>query len=818
MVGSTGRLGSVVARLPRPGLRSVVVTLSAGLVLGAAVITAENAAGNVRTAAAREAQRSAQTVVRSSVDLLLTEEAMHAPGSANGRAIDSMLERLVSGGGLLRIKIWSPEGVVLFSDLPALRGRQFDVEADLAEALDGEVETEFVGGDELAAENVFEVGLADRILEMYLPITSPSGEVIAAYEIYEDAAPIEALVADTRRDVFLAALAVAGGLLVVLMLAFAATSRLLSSQNRRLADLAGDLRRREARFRSLVQNSSDAFVVLGVDGTIQYESVAVERVLGYRVDDRAETSFLDTAHPDDREMGEAVLREVVGMADAERTFDLRLRHVDGSWRVIECVAKDLLADPAVGGIVINYRDITERRALEEQLVHQAFHDPLTGLANRALFGDRVAHALSRRQRDRRPLIVMFTDLDDFKTINDSLGHEAGDTVLVEVAERLRSAIRPGDTVARLGGDEFAFLLEDVIDRGDGETVANRIMAALASPIAVGTSEVVVSASIGIATGGNGRDDASALLRDADVAMYSAKRRNRGSFANYEPTMHAAALARLELEADLRRAIDGDQFLLHYQPIVVLDDGRITGFEALVRWGHPRRGLVGPADFIPVAEATGLIVPIGRWVLREACAQAKRWQTDVPADPPLTMSVNLSVRELQDPGLVEHVAAVVQETGVAPSSLVLEITETSMVEDADETLATLHALRGLGVRLAIDDFGTGYSSLSYLRRLPVDVLKVDRSLVASSGEIARDAALVDAVFRLGHDLGLQTIVEGVEEPEQRSRLVALGCQLGQGFLFARPMDAAAATEALHTMMAPGAPTEPRDGSGSDRAAA
>jgi diguanylate cyclase (GGDEF)-like protein/PAS domain S-box-containing protein len=798
---------AALARLPRPGLRAIVVAVSAGLVLGAAVITAENAAGHVRAAAAREVQRSAEIVVRSSVDLLLTDEAMHAPDSANGRAINTLLERLVEVGGLLRIKIWSPDGVVLFSDLPELRGAAFPVNHELEESLEGEVEIEFSDGLEEGAESASERPLADQILEVYLPITSPSGEIVAAYEIYEDAGPIEALVDETRRDVFLAALVVAAGLLVLLVVAFSATSRLLSSQNRRLADLASDLRRREARFRALVQSSSDAFVVVDPDGTILYESVAVERVLGYPVERRTGARFFDLAHPDDRDLGDRTLGEIVGMTEPERSFDIRLRHADGSWRVIECVAKDRLADPAVGGIVINYRDITERRALEEQLVHQAFHDPLTGLANRALFGDRVGHALNRRQRDRRPLVVMFMDIDDFKTINDSLGHEAGDAVLVAVAERLRSTIRPGDTVARLGGDEFAFLLEDVVDRSDGVTVAERIIAALASPIAVpsASSDVVVGASMGITVASDGSDDASALLRDADVAMYSAKRRNRGSYAVYEPTMHEAAVARLELEADLRRAIEHGEFVVHYQPIVTLEDGRITGFEALVRWRHPRRGLIGPPEFIPLAETTGLIIPIGREVLREACAQAKRWQTAAPTDPLLTMSVNLSVRELGDPGLVEHVAGVLGDTGLPAASLILEITETSMVSDAEDTLATLHALRALGVRLAIDDFGTGYSSLSYLRRLPVDILKLDRSLVASSGELARDAALVDAVFRLGHDLGLQTIVEGVEEPEQRSRLVALGCDLGQGFLFARPMDATAATAALRN--ATSSPVDP-----------
>jgi diguanylate cyclase (GGDEF)-like protein/PAS domain S-box-containing protein len=786
--------------------------LAAGLVLGAAVVTAENAAANVRAAAASEARRSAEVVVRSSVDLLLTDEAMHTPGGDTGQAINALLERLVYDGGLLRIKIWSPDGTILFSDLAELRGSTFAVEHDLAEALEGTVEVEFVRGDELTGENASERGLADRVLEIYLPIQSPTGEVVAAYEIYEDAGPIEVLVSTTRRDVFLVAVLAAALLFLLLMIAFTASSRMVATKNRKLADLANDLRHREARFRSLVQNSSDAFVVLGADGVISYESDAVERVLGYEAKARAGCAFLDLAHVDDRESAQSALEEVADEADSERRFDLRLRHADGSWRNIECVAKNLLGDPAVGGIVVNYRDVTERRALEEMLVHQAFHDPLTRLANRALFGDRVSHALSRRHRDRRPLIVMFADLDDFKTINDSLGHEAGDQVLIEVARRLQSAIRTGDTVARLGGDEFAFLLEDVVDRSDGEQVADRVLEALEGPIRVGNADVVVSASIGIAVGGDRRADASTLLRDADVAMYTAKRRHRGGYVLYEPTMHAAAVARLELESDLRSAIDHEDFTVHYQPIVTLGDGRITGFEALVRWRHPRRGLISPDQFIPIAETTGLIVPIGRWVLREACRQARRWQVDLQPDPPVTMSVNLSVRELHDPGLVDHVAAVLAETGLDPTLLVLEITETSMVEDADEMLATLHALRALGVRLAVDDFGTGYSSLSYLRRLPIDVLKLDRSLVSSSDEAGRDAALVDAVFRLGADLGLQTIVEGVEEPEQRARLVALGCELGQGFLFARPMDGAAATDVLRDATLRGA-TGSGAGSGS-----
>ena len=413
------------------------------------------------------------------------------------------------------------------------------------------------------------------------------------------------------------------------------------------------------------------------------------------------------------------------------------------------------------------------------------------------------------------MVVLFVDLDDFKAINDSLGHAAGDRVLQEVGERLRTTVRPGDTVARLGGDEFAFLLEDVADPGDADEVAERVAAALVTPLAVGGVEVALRASVGIALAQDG-DAAADLLRDADTAMYTAKARGGGAYERFVPAMREAAISRFELGADLRRAIERREFVLHYQPVVDLTHGRILGFEALVRWQHPTRGLLSPAAFVPTAEATGLIVAIGRWVLEEACTQAQRWQLDTLTEPKLSMSANLSPRELREPGLVENVAAILRRTGVDPSTIVLEITETSMVEDADGAIATLQALKALGVRLAIDDFGTGYSSLSYLRRLPVDVLKLDRSFVVPAGRGDRESALVDAVFRLGRSLGLVTIAEGIEDAEQRDRLVSLGCRVGQGYLFARPMAEPAASEFLVANQAASADAEAGDGR--DRGAA
>ncbi len=795
-------------------LRPAVLVVASVLVLGAAFITADDAAHRVTQAAGIEAARSAETIVRASVDPLLAESTMGDPGGASGSAIDNLLQRLVQPGGIARIKLWSPTGTVLFSDLPEIRGRAFDVDDDLQEALDGGTSSDLKFGTSQAAENAFDVGLPDDYLEIYLPVRASNGTVIGAYEIYEDASSIIDLIEATRRDVFIVAGLAATVLLLMLWGAFNATSRTLASQNGRLVELAADLRAREARFRSLLQNSSDAQAILDADGRVRYESVAVERILGHPAADWEGRGFASVVHDEDRRSVEQALADLASGQGSERRFEARVKHADGTWRMLEAIGRNLLEDPAVAGIVVNHRDITERKVLEAQLTRQAFHDALTGLPNRALFTDRVSHALRRRGRQHRGVVVLFVDLDDFKSINDSLGHQAGDRVLQEVAERLRTTVRPGDTVARLGGDEFAFLLEDVADPADGDQVAERVALALAAPLAVGGVEVALRASVGIAMAADG-DAAADLLRDADTAMYTVKAHGGGAYERFEPAMREAAITRFELGADLRRAIERGEFVLHYQPVVDLRAGTILGFEALVRWQHPTRGLLPPAAFVPAAEATGLIVSIGRWVLEESCRQAHLWQLANHVDPPLTMSANLSARELREPGLVENVAAILQRTGVDPATIVLEITETSMVEDADGAIATLQALKALGVRLAIDDFGTGYSSLSYLRRLPVDVLKLDRSFVVPAGRGDRESALVDAVFRLGRSLGLVTIAEGIEDTEQRDRLISLGCSVGQGYLFARPMAETAAAEFLRSHLAP---ADGAAGDGRDRGAA
>jgi diguanylate cyclase (GGDEF)-like protein len=462
----------------------------------------------------------------------------------------------------------------------------------------------------------------------------------------------------------------------------------------------------------------------------------------------------------------------------------------------------------VRSVVVTTRDVTAQKQLEAQLQHNAFHDALTGLANRALFTDRLEHALARTDRGQTPVAVLFVDLDDFKAVNDGSGHGAGDALLIAVADRLRRVLRPGDTVARLGGDEFAVLLEDAGSH-HAEATAQRLLAVLTEPFPVAEADVRISASVGIAVGAAGLHDPDELLRHADVAMYAAKEAGKGRSAVFAPDMDSAIIGQLRMKAELARAVEQGELTVFYQPTVDLASGRLAGVEALVRWQHPERGLVPPLEFIPLAEQTGLVVPIGRFVLREACRQVNAWHAAHPGRPPMTVSVNLSARELQEPDLIASVRDALDASGLDPAHLVLEITESVLVVDLPTTVGTLHELRALGLRLAVDDFGTGYSSLAYLENLPVDVLKIDKSFVDRIGEPATagpDAAqaggtdarrpvMVSAISQLGHALHLQLVAEGIEQPEQLETLRALGCQYGQGYHFSRPLPAEALGELL-----------------------
>jgi diguanylate cyclase (GGDEF)-like protein len=479
----------------------------------------------------------------------------------------------------------------------------------------------------------------------------------------------------------------------------------------------------------------------------------------------------------------------------------------------------LEAIAALGATALrNIQLMGDLRDSREALAHQAHHDPLTGLANRARFRQRLAHALGSAHATQVAVLVL--DLDGFKTVNDSLGHAAGDRLLVDVAARLLNATRGSDTVARLGGDEFAILLENAKHARESEVVAERILTALQAPVLADGRPVVVGGSIGIARvdapeasrvealrqEGPGlargiAEAAEAMLRDADIAMYRAKTGGRGRWALFEPEMHAAAVERLALEADLRAAIEAGAFTVAYQPIVGLAAADLVGVEALMRWTHPTRGAIPPADFIPLAEETGLIIPLGRWILGAACRQGAAWQAERGPDaPPITITVNVSGRQLEDPAFNDDVAAAIDESGINPATLVLELTESTIAQNPEAARARLVALKTLGVRLAIDDFGTGYSSLSYLQQFPIDVLKIDKTFVDNVTRGGSHAALARTIVALADALEVKCVAEGVEESEQRACLRELGCSLGQGYHFARPMSADAMGRLLGT--APG----------------
>ena len=478
----------------------------------------------------------------------------------------------------------------------------------------------------------------------------------------------------------------------------------------------------------------------------------------------------------------AKVHELYADPEAE-SFDL-LQFRDG--RMVERYSKPQRVDGVTVGRVWSFRDVSDHKRLEQELAHQAFHDSLTGLANQALFRDRVDHAVARNARLASRLGVVFLDLDNFKTVNDSLGHTAGDALLVAVAERLGRCVRDSDTVARLGGDEFAVLVEDLNSVGDVTQLADRIIAALQRPFTLAGRDVFINTSIGIALDGLPGVDSGQLLRNADIAMYTAKRRGRGRYEIFEPAMHQAAVERMEIEASLRQALERRDLTLEYQPVVALATGGLTGVEALVRWRHPERGPLPPATFIPLAEEAGLIGELGRQVLTTACAQVRSWQLEHAICTNLKLSVNLSPRQLQADDIVDQVAEALARSGLPPSTLVLEITEGAVMNDAEAAISRLHDLKALGVKLAVDDFGTGYSSLSYLQRFPIDILKIDRSFVNEMESRDEQASLVAAIISLARSLDLYAVAEGVETLRQAEALTALGCRFGQGYHFARPM--------------------------------
>jgi diguanylate cyclase (GGDEF)-like protein/PAS domain S-box-containing protein len=653
------------------------------------------------------------------------------------------------------------------------------------------------------------------------------------------------------------------------------------------------LERSEEYFRSLTENALDVIHVINEDRTTRYLSPSITRLLGYDPNELVGQSADSLIHPEDLERVVEMLQTVPSSGDAER-WEFRVRHSDGSWRTFEGVARNLLGNPVVRGVVLNSRDVTERkraeleivrlaalsrenpnpvlecdaagrslhvnpaaeriwkelslpgiegllpenhrelvktslengqgfqnvdvtvgdrifswsyrphidarvvylfavdittrRHMEEQLRHDALHDSLTGLPNRLLFMERLSHAILRaKRRSRYQFAVLFLDLDRFKVINDSLGHHVGDDLLVMVAKRLHACLREEDAVARLGGDEFAILLEDIQGVEDATRIAERIQIELSTPLSLSGFEVFTSASIGIALSSTAYERPEYLLRNADMAMYRAKAAGQARFEVFDRAMHAQALTRLQLETDLRRAIEREEFRLHYQPIISLKTGRLHALEALVRWEHPDHGWMAPDDFVPAAEETGVILPIGDWVLRNACLQVREWQKRLNLPEPLKVGVNLSAKQFSQPDLVERISSALESSGLAAEHLRLEITESAIMENAESATILLERLKALGVQISLDDFGTGYSSLSYLHRFPLDTLKVDRSFVMRMHEDARSAQLVQTILGLARSLGVAAVAEGIETEEQLSALKEFDCEYGQGYLFARPLE-------------------------------
>jgi diguanylate cyclase (GGDEF)-like protein/PAS domain S-box-containing protein len=556
------------------------------------------------------------------------------------------------------------------------------------------------------------------------------------------------------------------------------------------------LKASEARFRSAFDHAA-GMAIVGRDGRWLKVNKSLCRILGYKEEKLLKSDFQSMTHPEDLGSLLGDIKPLVAGESALNQIELRFLRNGGDYIwVLLSVSKVQSPESSGEEMLFQIQDITDRKEAEERLVHNAFHDVLTGLPNRALFKDHLGLAVNRSRRAKNHLYaVLFLDLDRFKVINDSLGHLIGDQLLVGIARRLESSLRPGDTVARLGGDEFTVLLEDLKNIGEASEIANRLQDTLSAPFTIEGREVYTTVSIGIALSTIGYEHPEDVLRDADTAMYRAKMLGKDRHEVFDKAMHARALNLLQLETDLRRAVERSEFELHFQPIVALENGRVKGFEALLRWHHADRGYISPIDFIPIAEETGLIVPIGQWVLEEACRQIKEWQDQFSGFEGMQVSVNLSSRQFALPSLCDDIRSTLSRFDVKPRFIKLEITESMMMQNVESAINMLNQLRSLGLELSMDDFGTGYSSLSYLRRFPISTLKIDRSFVSQMSGQDDNAEIVRTIIMLANNLDLDVIAEGIETMGQLAELRRLKCQFGQGYFFSKPLSAIDATQLL-----------------------
>ena len=567
-------------------------------------------------------------------------------------------------------------------------------------------------------------------------------------------------------------------------LALAEGRHWVTEESLRAAQARGVLKASETRFRTLVQNASDVMTVLRADGTRWYVSPSVVRVMGYQPEQLVGANFFALVHPEDRGRVWDFYIECLEQPGINQMIEFRMQDSDGGWRYLESVFNNLLGDAGVAGVVVTSRDITERKLYEERLAHQAYHDALTGLPNRVRFRERLAHALTRAVRERHKVAVMFMDLDKFKLVNDTHGHALGDHLLIEVAKRLTEAVEENSTVSRQGGDEFTVLIENAHELAEVEAVAARIVSTMRTPFHLDGVQITTAASVGVVLSDGAKVTPDDLLQQADLALYRAKENGRGRYVVFDPSEQPEEGGG-QPEAELKLALDRGELRVLFQPEIDLTTGILTGVEALMRWENPRRGLLSPEAFIPLAEEKGLMGEIGRWVLREACLHGQRWRRVRVSDEPVIVSVNLSARQFLQPDLPATIASVLRETGFDARLLRLEIRESVLMHNPDLSANILESLKKLGTRIAIDDFAAGGAPIRYLRRFPIDTIKIDRSFISGAEADDQSVAVVQALTSLAHVFNIEVVAEGIETPEQLTWITAARCDRGQGYYFARP---------------------------------